>query len=514
MVLQVIPEIDSDTSPLYTAAQVRQLDKIAIEQHGIPGYELMTRAAEACEQAIVERFPAVRNVLIACGVGNNAGDGYVLAGLLAVRGFLVQVFPLGDTHRLTGDALTAFEYAQTQNVALLSQAGWEKALIESDLVVDALLGTGLKGEVREAYREVIYRINDSGRPVVAVDIPSGLDADRGIALGVAVVADLTVTFIGLKRGLFTADGKDSVGNVLLDDLNVPEAVLRSLEADASLLNSVNVLSPELVSRQRHNVHKNRFGHVVIVGGGPGMPGAPLLAAEAALRCGAGLVTVITHPENIGLAQSRLPEVMVVAFDPEKPGESDRLLALASAIVIGPGLGTGSWSQALFQLVIQYDKPMLLDADALNLLSTLKVGYRAANNRVHTPHPGEASRLLLGANESMVVQDDRFAAVKLLERHYGGDWVLKGAGSLISDGDHTHVCPYGNAAMAVAGSGDVLSGVVGGLIGQGLPTIEAARLGVWLHARAGDGLAAREGAIGMLASELIPEIRVILNQWAK
>ncbi len=517
MVLQVVPEIDREFSPLYTSDQVRALDDIAINGHGIPGYQLMTAAATACEQAIIERYPAARRVLVMCGSGNNAGDGYLLAGLLAQRGLEVVACAVGDTVKLQGDARQAFDFCQAETVPLLQfNDNWQQQLADADLVVDALLGTGLSGEVHGVYREVIASLNASGKPVVAVDIPSGLNADTGRALGIAVRAQLTVTFIGLKRGFFTADGRDYTGTVLFDDLNVPEKVLAELPAQCQLLNEVKIAldQKQHLARQQHNVHKNDFGHLLIVGGGPGMPGAPVLAAEAALRSGAGLVTLITHPDNIAQAQTRLPEVMSAAFqeDADQQPRVAELIDRASVLVVGPGLGDSIWAQQLFKTMLTVDKPMVLDADGLNLLALLTQVPDCCQQAVHTPHPGEAARLLAAGGLEKSVLEDRFTAAGELYSLYGGVWVLKGSGTLIYGGDEMDLCPFGNPAMSVAGSGDVLSGVIGALMAQGLTGWDAARLGAWVHARAGDRIARREGRLGMLASDLIPVIRTMLNQW--
>ncbi len=480
---------------LYLAAGVREIDRIAIEEHGIPGIVLMRRAAEACIKALLANWSVPGTVAVFCGSGNNAADGFIIAGLLANRGYQVKVALIGKIPEQASDAGLAYDYSMQSPAERVSV---EQAIDAADLLVDALLGTGVSGEVRPLYKSTIEAINDSGKPVLAVDLPSGLCADTGRNLGATVNAEVTVTFIARKLGLMTNDGVQHAGTVVFDDLEVPAEAVDRLPAAAVMLDHLSALQ-KLPPRHR-NAHKMSHGHVLIVGGDLGMPGAVIMTAEAAIQSGAGMVTVATHPENITPLIARRPEVMargVTSIDALAP-----LLSRATVVVLGPGLGKSEWSQMLFNAVMGSDMPLLVDADGLNLLAESPI-HR--DNWVLTPHPGEAGRLL-----GRKVQDDRHSAVRDLQTRYGGVALLKGAGTLIADGQGIGLCPYGNPGMSVAGMGDVLSGIIGGLMAQGLLPMDAAQLGAVVHALAADNLTGNQGERGLLATELIPEVRRLLN----
>ncbi len=479
---------------LYSAEQVRELDRLAIEVHGIPGLTLMRRAASACVRETLARYPQVRTITVVCGSGNNAGDGYIVAGLLAEKNIEVQVLIAGDPSGLTADGQSAYQFC-LQSTAVLVDAD---APITGEVLIDALLGIGLSGDVRDHYASVIRAMNATHRPVVAVDIPSGLCADTGRVLGDAVVATITVTFIGAKRGLYTHEGCDHAGLVVLDELGVPDAVFDDIN------DTVEVLSLQRLPRRRRNSHKASFGHVLIIGGDQGMGGAVAMAAEAALRCGAGIVSVATRQENVSVVLAHRPELMVRGIT--ETSELQSLIPRVSNIVIGPGLGQGTWSQSLFQFALESGLPLVVDADALRLLAN-KAEHR--DNWILTPHPGEASALL--GND--VVKKDRFAAVKAMQQTFGGAVLLKGAGTVITDGQRTSLCSFGNPGMATAGMGDVLSGIIGGLCAQGLDSYSATTMGVVLHAKAGDLAAARSGERGLVATDIIPIVRALINDLA-
>ena len=369
------------------------------------------------------------------------------------------------------------------------------------VVVDALLGTGLGGDVRGSYVEAIDEINASGAPVVAVDVPSGLCADTGRVLGRAVHADLTVSFIGLKRGLFTLQAMDYTGDLQFADLGVPAGAYQQVAADTWRLSFEPLL--EALPPRPASAHKGLYGTVVVVGGDYGMAGAAALAGEAALRCGAGLVRVATRPEHVAALVARTPELMPMGV--ESGEDLQPLLDAADVLVVGPGLGQSPWAQYLLQAAMNSGKPVVLDADGLNLLAAGKAKVRPG--MIITPHPGEAARLLGLGNAD--VQGDRFAACRALQQKVGGVAVLKGNGTLVADGQRMYLSDYGNPGMASGGMGDVLSGVIGSLLAQGLEPTEAAALGVCLHGAAAD-LAAEEGVRGLLASDLMPWLRELLG----
>lgn len=490
---------------LYTSAQVGELDRIAIEEMSIPGLTLMRRAAGACLDTIECKWPRARTVTVLCGAGNNAGDGYILAGMLAERGRRVRVIIVGDKDKLGNDASAACDYCRSSG-ASLEDFDENSTTIDpaAELVVDALLGTGLKGEVRPRFRAAIALINQVACPVFAVDIPSGLCADSGSELGLAVRATATVTFIGLKRGLLTNQGPELTGDLIFSSLDVPDTLYDRVPADTiKLARERNV--PALGRRPR-NAHKRHFGHVLIVGGDAGMGGAVAMAGEAALRSGAGLVSIATHPVHASAIISRRPELMTRGI--ESPDDLEPLLARATTLVLGPGLGTGDWSLRLFERVMQESAPMVVDADGLNLLSRNRA---QRDNWVLTPHPGEASRLVEGVD----VGGDRFGAARLLQEAYGGVVLLKGCGTLIYGGrdradGKTMLCPYGNPGMSSAGMGDILSGLIGGLLAQGLGLMDSATLGAVVHASAADLIAEDQGERGMAAMDLVPVIQRMLN----
>ncbi len=490
------------TERLYTAAQTRELDRCAIQDHGIPGSTLMSRAARAAFDCLLQAWPDPERIQVLCGTGNNGGDGFLVADLAHKRGIPVTVLQVGNPQKIGGDALLAREQAVANGVAIKT---FEHApLLGGGVLVDAMLGTGLGGEVRGEYREAIAAINASGAPVLAIDIPSGLCSDSGRVLGLAVQADLTVTFIGLKRGLFTHAAADCTGAVEFNDLGVPPEVYRQVDCDGYRLELEPLL--ERLPARPATAHKGLYGTVVVIGGDYGMAGAAALAAEAALRCGAGLVRVATRPEHVAALVARTPEAMPIGV---RSGQDlAPLLEAADVLVVGPGLGQSPWSEQLLQAAAACGKPMVLDADGLNLLAAGRVvAEPRRDNWVLTPHPGEAARLLACSNAE--IQADRFAAVRALQDRYGGVVVLKGNGSLITDGRQLLLSDYGNPGMASGGMGDVLSGVIGSLLAQRLEALEATALGVCLHGAAAD-LAAQDGQRGLLASDLAAHMRTLLG----
>jgi hydroxyethylthiazole kinase-like uncharacterized protein yjeF len=483
--------------PLYTAAAVRDLDRKAIEEHGIAGIELMQRAGAAAFRALQTRWPAARRCVVACGAGNNGGDGYVIARLAARAGLQVTVLAASDPGGLRDAAAQSF--AQWARAGGITVQYTGEPLPEADVLVDALLGTGLDRPVEGRYATLIEALDQHPAPVLAVDVPSGLSADSGRVMGRALRAELTISFIGRKRGLYTSDGPDHAGYRLFDGLGVPASTYDGVAVDDYLMTPLGLAWP---SRRPLNAHKGQFGHLLVVGGGPGMAGAARMAGTAALRSGAGLVTVACHPDSAAAINGGQPELMVGALsDPRQLG---RFLRRADVLAVGPGLGQSDWARTVLGRSLDAQLPTVLDADALNLLAQDPSTRR---DWILTPHPGEAARLLEVA--SPAVQDDRFAAVRALQGRYGGTVVLKGRGTLVACArGETLVCDHGHPAMASAGMGDVLTGVIAGLYAQGMPPDDAASLGVWLHAMAGERAA--HGGPGLLASDLIGEIRALLD----
>ncbi|PMR73840.1 NAD(P)H-hydrate dehydratase [Billgrantia endophytica] len=486
--------------PLYRADQVRELDRRTIAA-GIEGFALMQRAAAAAWQSLTSRWPGVRRLTVLCGGGNNGGDGHVLAALAAAAGLDVQRIVLKKTETLEGDAARAAEMATAAGVGVVD---WQPGLnLTGEVVVDALLGTGLGGEARGAFREAIEAVNASGLPVLAIDIPSGLAADTGAELGLAVRATRTVTFIADKIGLHTGRAPALAGEVHFRALGVDAAAHHDLVPAAWLLDSA--LLPAMLPPRRRDAHKGDMGHLLVLGGAPGFGGAALLAGGAAARLGAGKISLATAPEHVTACLMHRPEVMVHGM--RGAADLGDLPARVDIVVAGPGLGQGPWGQGMMQAALGAKRPLVVDADGLNLLASRWTGERR-DDWILTPHPGEAGRLLgIGAAE---VEADRPAAARELQRRRGGVVVLKGAGSLVVGPEGMVVCPYGNPGMASGGMGDVLSGILGALLAQGIGLEDAARLGVLVHAMAGD-LAARDGGErGLLAADLASYARRLVN----
>lgn len=484
---------------LYRASQVRELDRIAIEDMGISGICLMERASNAAFNLLQSRFSRAHRVMVLCGIGNNGGDGYVLARLAYLAGYDVTVLQIGDTAQLQGDARTAFN-TMTQ-VGLSVQVFSEKKLTVADVVVDALFGTGLNREVLGRWREVIEAVNRSQCPVLSLDIPSGLHADTGAVLGVAIHATVTISFIGLKQGLFTGEGPDYTGEIYFDDLKVPPQTYKEVKPTAVRID-YEIVKKALPRRSR-TTHKGLYGHALLIGGDAGMTGAIRMAAEAAVRVGAGKVTVATRSAHAALINLTCPEIM--SHGVETPEELLPLLYNADVVAIGPGLGQSVWARAMLDAVKNLQKPIVVDADALNLLAQMPFRFFYS---VLTPHVGEAARLLeVSAAE---IQADRFSAVQSLQMRFGGVCVLKGAGSLICNPQgEISACNLGNPGMAAGGMGDVLTGTILGLLAQGFSHSEAAKVGVCLHAMAGDK-AAERGERGLAPRDLFTWLRYYSN----
>ncbi len=484
---------------VYSVEGVRQVDRAAIEGLGIRGYTLMTSAAMESLDEAISLFPDAKRWQVICGAGHNGGDGYVLARLAAQRGMSVSVIALTPPEKLDGDAAIAYADFVADGGRVES---WEGSLdAHGEMIVDAMLGSGLMRDVEGQYADVVDAINKHAAPVMALDIPSGLDGDSGAIRGVAVRADLTVTFVGLKTGLFLNDGPDCVGELRFSDLQIPHKCYEDSEERLRRIEYAgfaNVMPP-----RNQSAHKGDFGHLLLIGGGPGMPGAVRLAGEAALRCGAGRVSVATHPSHHAAITSGRPELMCHAID--KPSDLRPLLDTVDTLALGPGLGTAEWGRSLFNEAVKSDMPMVVDADALNLLASSPKRHDA---RILTPHPGEAARLLDTSAAS--IQKDRVGAIGELTDKYAGTIILKGAGTLISASDGAPwISTSGNPGMASPGMGDVLTGVVAALLAQGMSFETAAAFGVEIHARAGDR-AAKSGQRGLIASDVLQELRPLVN----
>jgi NAD(P)H-hydrate epimerase len=482
---------------LYRVDAVRELDRRAIAASGADGYALMDRAGAAAWRRLRARFPEAQRIVVWCGCGNNGGDGYVVARLARVAGLDVRVLTTG-TPASTAAIRARAEFEAEGGVVA---ADVPAALVGAHLVVDALLGIGLSRAPEGVTAAAIAAIAQSQVPVLALDLPSGLDADTGHAFEPCIHAALTVCFLAWKRGLWTGAAADHVGECVLEALDVPASVVTSVPVDARLLDPAELrraLSPRAPA-----AHKGRYGHVLVVGGDHGMAGAARLAGEAAARSGAGLVSVATRPAHVAAIVNARPELMVHgierALDPV-------LLARASVIALGPGLGQSDWSRGLWTQALASGKPIVLDADALNLLAIAPCAL--PTQAVLTPHPGEAARLLDTTVAS--IARDRYAAARELASRHQSVVVLKGAGTLIATPDGAiEVSAHANPGMASGGMGDVLTGIIAGLMAQHLDAAVAARVGVAVHAEAARRAAA-QGARGLLAGEVLAALRHAVN----
>ena len=484
---------------LYQNCQIRELEKRAVDE-GMTEYALMCAAGRAAFNTLITHWPLAKRIAVCCGKGNNGGDGLVVARLAHDYGLNVTIILLGNLNELKGAAAEAANDCQKAGLDFTSFH--EAAFWEIDIIVDALLGSGLSGAIGEPYRSVIAAMNASTALILALDVPSGIEVDTGAIDEFAVKADVTITFIGLKQGLFTHKAPAYVGEIFCDTLGIPESILQRITPSARLL-EWDYVRPMLPKRAKDS-HKGNYGHVLVVGGDYGMGGAVRLAAEAAARVGAGLVSVATRPEHVPIVSGSCPELMC-----HQVGDADDLaplLARANVIVIGPGLGKSPWAKSLLDKILTSSLPKVLDADSLNLLSESPM---QSDDWILTPHPGEAARLL--GTDCKTVQADRFRSVNALYERYHGVVLLKGAGTLIKSRDGLiRVCPAGNPGMASGGMGDVLSGVLGGLLAQGLNPLVAAEVGVFIHSVAADRAADEGGERGLLATDLLPHLRLLVN----
>lgn len=513
---------------LYRAADVRDLDRVVIEHQGIPAFDLMVRAGEAAFASLLGYWSDAEKICVFAGRGNNGGDAYVVAALAIQHGMEVCFYAVGDHGKLSPEAAAAKTMASEAGVVVQSWQG--DISCDSDIYIDGLLGTGLTGDVSGEYLQAIEMINQQSREplgqskVMALDIPSGLCADTGRILGAAINADLTVSFIGMKQGMLTGQGPDVCGRIAFADLGTAKTSRQQIEAGCQRI-SWSVLEkqqsdrlPNLLAHRLGSAHKGHHGHVLVVGGDHGTAGAAMMASQSALRTGAGLVSSLTQPEHVSASLAACPEVMVAGI--QSGLEMDQGLAKADVIVVGPGLGQRSWGQLLLQRIItelQTDavdgsssiKALVLDADALNLLERFPQINNVRVPIIMTPHPGEAARLLHCSVKD--IERDRFAAAQTLAKKYNAVIILKGQGTLISDGEQTLVCSDGNPGMATGGMGDILAGVLGALLAQGLPAIDAAILGVCVHSGAADVACDENGQVGLMATDLLPYIRQLVQQ---
>ena len=484
---------------VHTCQQSRDLDQLVIEEFGIPGFELMSRAGLGAFSVLQKHWPECRQIAVFCGVGNNGGDGYILARAALEAGIHTQVFRLGQSATL--DAKKAC-HAYTQIGGTIDEIDGNIDFQACDVVVDALFGSGLGRDIKDLLQRVMQRINSSGKPVLALDIPSGIDGDTGQVRGIALQADVTVTFISTKLGLVSGEAKDYRGILELDTLGVPQTAYQKVQQAATLIDAATVAAWKLI--RKASAHKGDAGRVLIVGGNHTMYGAALMAGQAAFRAGAGLVSVASVAGFAEKIAMHTPEIRGFAVDSD--ADLEPLIDSCDVAGVGPGLGQDAWAAMVWETLWYCAVRKVVDADALNLLASAP---QHCADWILTPHPGEAARLLECSTRA--VQNDRIAAAHAISERYGGICVLKGSSTVVAGGEQTWICDRGNPGMATGGMGDILTGLISALWAQRLSAEEAACLGVWLHACAGDDSAKAAGTIGMMATDLLPGIRSNLAQ---
>ncbi len=484
--------------PVFSREQVQTLETSAIEQLNIKSYDLMQRAGKAAFMFIRELYPEAKRILIITGGGNNAGDGYILARLLHQADIQCSTMPIVPITKLRGDAMRAQNEYAIHNGDDVEPG---EQLPECDLIIDALFGTGLTRPIENEFADIVNLINRTPVPVVSLDIPSGLSADTGNAMGPTVYANNTISFIGLKSGLITGEARNYTGKVIVDSLSLPDELINGSEKLGMTLSET--LPAKQLPARKESGYKNNYGHVLVVGGNVGYPNAARLAGQAAARTGAGLVSVATHPDCVAAVASGCASLMVKGI--HEPSDVAELVSKADVILIGPGLGQDKWAQKLFARVIESKKPLIVDADALRLLGQ---NPSKCDHWILTPHPGEAAQLLACSNQD--IQLNRLSSALAIQEQYSGITVLKGSGTLICHDQQINFCTSGNVSLATGGTGDVLAGIIAGLIAQGISFIDAANCGTMVHGLAAE-IVSKEGTRGVLAEDLFPAIYKLVNQ---
>jgi len=487
---------------IYDPSTVAEVDNRAIHEFSMPGIELMEKAAAYAFQCSQECFPNIDSIQIFCGSGNNAGDAYLFGCYAIDHGITTSVIYLSNPKTLKGDAYSAYQRYKAKEGKLIQ---WHENInINSDLIIDGIFGIGINRPVKGIFLKAIESINQDSTPVLSLDIPSGLSGENGKIMGSSVRADLTITFVGKKIGLYINDGPKVNKRIKYSNLDIPEVCF---EKARPILEEINESHISQILRQRKkDSHKGNFGHVLVVGGNHGMGGAVRITAEAALRTGAGLVSVITTSENAQTILKIRPEIMTHALESDHKN-LPHIIDNVDVIAIGPGLGQDQWAMGLYDAVLESNKPLILDADALNILAK---NPQQKEDWVLTPHPGEAARLLACSNSE--IQSDRLKSLKNLCDGFGGVVLLKGQNTLIGrKAAIPHMISAGNPGMSTAGMGDLLTGIISGLYAQfrdqDLQLLTS--VSALIHSTAGDR-AARSGERGIVATDLFVELKDLLN----
>jgi len=484
---------------LFQVVDIKQIAQRAHKEQSISTAMLMGRAAQAAFDTIMHAYPHTDDFAVFCGPGGNGADGLYFAAIAAVAGKNVRCFMIADEDNILERQQKAF--AKAKDVGVNFTAYDQTIQSNTEIIVDALLGLSCQDDLSEQMQQVVNLINQADIPVCSLDIPSGLNANTGAGVPNGVTADLTISFIAPKIGCYMFRGPRVCGKLITNHLGIEPAIIDVQEPVATLLSERFIR--ESLPKRKKDSHKGDYGHVLVIGGDYGMGGAVRMAAEAAMRTGAGSVTVATRPEHLNVVSGARPEIM--CYEVRSGEDLLPLIEKSKVIVLGPGLGRSEWAKSLFDTVVQSDVPKIMDADALRMLSDEQI---KRDDWILTPHPGEAAELL--KHSCPDIQDHRLQSVKEVQMLYGGVAILKGRGTLVNDGSGIRLCHAGNPGMATAGMGDILSGVLGGLVAQGLSLPQSAGVGVLVHARSADMAAQENGERGLLATDLLPYLRVLVN----
>lgn len=515
---------------LVTADEMQTLDRETITDFGIPGQVLMENAGRGAVEMLLREFPDIRTqtVLVLAGRGNNGGDGFVIARYLMEKQISTTVVLLAREENVDGDARANLVLLKK----LMDQAGTgtllivpdletfqtlQQDILRHDIIVDGILGTGLKSEVRGFFREVITAVNHSGKPVFSIDIPSGLHSDTGKPCGASIKARATATFGFAKTGHILYPGSELTGTLDIIDIGIPDFIARRHNLSHHLMEPADIA--RLFRPRAPETHKGTYGHLLVVAGSPGKTGAAALASNAAVSCGTGLVTLAVPASLNPVMEPQVTEPMTVPLPEEEPGYlSDRALKAVKdvmeekqCIALGPGIGTQPQTRAFVKaLILDSHLPMVLDADGLNCIADdTDILKKKRCSMILTPHPGEMARLC--GVTTAAIQSDRIAHARSFARTFNVILVLKGSKSLVALPDGTiRICPTGNPGMAAGGMGDVLTGFIAGFAAQGFQPEDAAAAGVYLHGRCGDFLAGTAGPVGFTASAMIPVMPRIIR----
>ncbi|HYA85566.1 MAG TPA: NAD(P)H-hydrate dehydratase [Nitrospirota bacterium] len=506
-----------------TAQQIKNIDRRAMKEFGIPGPVLMENAASAVMAEMEKYFDGLNGVRVGiiCGKGNNGGDGLALARRLSIRGVPVRVALLASFSAVSSEAKVNLSVLRKMDVEITQNATARfvaDVSLWSDIIVDAMLGVGLSSPLKGLYAQAVDTINTSGKAVVAIDVPTGIDADTGSVMGTAVMADLTVTMVVLKRGLVLFPGARHAGTVRVADIGIPSEVIEQEKINTRLLNKGSLLG--IMGRRALDAHKGDFGHLLVVAGSPGKAGAAAMTAKSALRTGSGLVSVGTPNGLVPIIQQQVFESMCIPSAESIDGtiglgaetELLKVAAKMSACAIGPGLSTHYETVTMVRSFLQQITiPVVIDADGLNaLIGYLDVLRKTRGPVIMTPHPGEMARLLNITISD--VQKDRIGIATSFAAKHKVTLVLKGAGTVVANPDGlVYINTTGNPGIATGGTGDALTGMIGGLLAQGYSSLQSACLGVYLHGLAGDLAAKEKGESGMITGDLIEKIPQALQE---